>query len=227
MAYLDQPQMSNRKLIGLGIAVLVHILLGYALVTGLALEVAKKVFNPIETVNIEEEKPPEEPPPPPEEQQDIPVVAPPPDVSIDVPPPPRAPTVNTNIVAPPPPVAMAPPVVSAPPAPPAPPPAPPAPQLASKAQARGDLKKLITTDDYPSSSLRAEEEGTVLISYVIGTQGRITSCTVMRSSGHPRLDETTCTLATRRFRWKPAQDNAGNPIEDKGTQTVRWQIPKE
>jgi len=44
MAYADQG-MSKGKMIGLGVAVFVHILLGYAFVTGLALKAVKTIVG--------------------------------------------------------------------------------------------------------------------------------------------------------------------------------------
>lgn len=225
MAYLDQPQMSGRKLQGLIFAGVLTIAPLAAVILFGAETIKKAIFKPIETVQIEE-PPPEEPPPPPEKQQEIPVVAPPPDVVVDIPPPPQAPTVQTNIVAPP---APSPPVVAPPapaPPPPAPPPAPPAPSQASAAKLRGSLQSVISQDDYPPASLRAEEEGTTSVAIEVNAQGRVSSCTVTQSSGHPRLDEQTCTLVTRRARYDPAKDTTGASIASKASFRFKWVIPK-
>lgn len=224
MSYLEQPQMSNRKLVALFLALLVHALLGYAFVTGLALKAVKKVFEPIETVNIEEDVP-EEPPPPPEKTEEIPVVTPPPDVMVDVPPPPTAIQTQTQVVVPTPAPA---PVLAPPPpapiaAPPPPPPAPPA--VASSAKLKGNRTRLISNDDYPDAAARAEEQGTTAVAFEVSEQGRVENCVVTQSSGSRRLDETTCTLITRRFRYDPAKDASGNPIREKKTDRVKWVLP--
>lgn len=225
MSYLEQPEMSNRKMVALAIAVLIHVFLGYAFVTGLALKVVKKIVEPIETVNIEEEEPLEEPPPPPE-QIDIPVVAPPPDVVVDTPPPPTALKTETTVVAPVPivaaPVAPAPPVITAPP----PPPPPPKPAQAVEAKLKGNRLRLITNDDYPDRAARAEEEGTTAVEFEVNEQGRVENCRVTSSSGSTVLDETTCTLITRRFRYEPAKDSDGNPIRVKKADRVKWVLPQ-
>ena len=86
MAYADQ-QMSGNKITALIIVAILHVALGYALVTGLAYEAYKKVKEVTSAVNIEEEKPPETPPPPPppKDQPPPPIVAPPPPISFNAP----------------------------------------------------------------------------------------------------------------------------------------------
>lgn len=59
--------------------------------------------------------------------------------------------------------------------------------------------------DYPASALRAEAQGTTLYRVSVDPQGRVTSCTVETSSGHPVLDATTCAVVTRRARFPAAE----------------------
>ena len=61
--YADQQRKPGKHLVGIGIVILMHLLLGWALVSGLARKVVEVIKNPIETKIIEEVKPP---PPPPE-----------------------------------------------------------------------------------------------------------------------------------------------------------------
>ena len=83
MAYSDQ-QMSGNKIVAIIIVALIHVVIGYVLITGLAYSAVKKVVERVTTVDIEEPEPePEEEPPPPEEPK--PETAPPPPVA---PPPP-------------------------------------------------------------------------------------------------------------------------------------------
>ena len=58
MAYSDQ-QMSGNKIIAIIIVGLIHVVIGYVLITGLAYEAAKKVVERVTTVDIEEPPPPE------------------------------------------------------------------------------------------------------------------------------------------------------------------------
>ncbi|MGB3723300.1 MAG: energy transducer TonB, partial [Pacificimonas sp.] len=103
-----------------------------------------------------------------------------------------------------------------------PPPAPAGPTRPPEPKSRGFG---FGQDDYPSASLRAEEEGTVTISYTVGTNGRVVSgsCKVVASSGHSRLDSQSCRLAERRFRFDPALDN-GREVQATRTDRFRWQI---
>jgi protein TonB len=83
---------NQRRLIGFTAVVLLHLFLGYALVTGLARDALNIVKKPLEAKIIDEIKPPPPPPPPPPKeikQPDMPKVqAPPPPF---VPPPEIAP----------------------------------------------------------------------------------------------------------------------------------------
>lgn len=217
MAYADQG-MSRGKMWALGIAVVIHIFLGYALITGLALKIVKHIVEPIKSVNIKDTPPPpDEPPPPPPKDVEIPPFVPPPEVTVasDVPPP-----ITVQSVQAPPPQAYVPP---APPAPPAAV-APPAPTGPTQG-AQLDPRSLTTSeDDYPSASQRAGEEGVVTVTLNINAQGRVDSCAVSATSGFPRLDEKTCQIS-RRFRGKPALQN-GTPVASQKVQRIRWQIPK-
>ncbi len=92
MSYANRKQMSSNRTAAIVIVALIHIALGYALVTGLAYNVIKKAAEDLKTFDVEDEPPPpEEPPPPPEKTETPPppqIVAPPP-------------IVRTNTVAPP------------------------------------------------------------------------------------------------------------------------------
>ena len=126
-------------------------------------------------------------------------------------------------------VREAPPPVITPRAPPAPPPAPPPPKpkLASGATPRSNPGSWATNDDYPSAALRAEEEGVTGFRLTVGTDGRVSECSVTSSSGSSTLDAATCKLITRRARFTPAKDADGNPVTDTYSNRIRWQIPED
>ena len=95
------------------------------------------------------------------------------------------------------------------------------------AAAKGNPGSWVTQDDYPPAALRAEQEGSVGLSCNVNAQGRIENCSVTSSSGASVLDEATCRLVTRRGRYSPALDAAGNPIPGgRKTLRFRWQIEK-
>ena len=220
MAYADQ-QASGNKIVSLVIVALIHIVVIYALVTGLAYSAVKTVAEKLNVVDVQEEVvEPEEPPPPPPDQPITPppVVTPPPIVRT---PPTTAPVITTTNT--PPPVFIPNPVAAPPPAPPAP---PPPPSKASGASPRGNPGSWATPNDYPARALREERAGTTRFRVTIGPDGRVTNCEITGSSGHADLDEATCKNVTRRARFKPALDAAGNAISDTYSNAVRWEIPK-
>lgn len=212
MAYADQ-QMSGNKIAALVIVALIHVFVGYALVTGLAYKAAQQVIQKVTTVDIKEEKPKEEEPPPPPEQPPVdtpppPIVAPPPPIKIAVAPPP----VQTVVNAPPPQPVVIP--IAAPPAPTPPaPPAPPGPSKARGVKAKGQAGWAgRIQSNYPTRAAREEREGRVGVRVQIGPDGKVSSCSVSSSSGSPDLDEAACDGMTRYARFDPALDDAGNPI---------------
>ena len=216
MAYADQ-KMSGNRVIALVIVALIHIVLVYALVTGLAYEGIKKVMQRVATVDIKEEVK-KEPPPPPKK--------------VDLPPPPIAPPVRINVApAPPQIITVAEPPPAPPPPPifvPPPPAAPPAPRFTPKgAVPKGNPGSWATTNDYPSRALREEREGTTGFRVAVGPDGKVTDCTVTSSSGHSDLDEAACANIRRRARFAPAMDGNGNPTTGTYSNRVRWVIPKD
>ncbi len=222
MSYADQQGMSTNRLVSVIIVILLHLFLGYALVTGLAFEAVKKAAQKMNVIDVKEEEPPEEeepPPPEPEKQIEPPVVSPPPLVKTVTPPP----TVRT-VVDPPPSITLVP--RAAPPAPAAPPPPPPPPTAKpTPARPKNNPGGWATTADYPSRALSQEREGVTRFTVTVGANGRVTGCTVTGSSGHDDLDKATCSNVTRRARFEPATQD-GQPTTGSYSNQIRWQIPK-
>jgi periplasmic protein TonB len=218
MAYADQDEgLSTNRVIAIGIVALLHAGLGYGLVTGLAFDAAKQVFEDLKTFDVQEEVPEEvEEPPPPPEKLDIP---PPPPRPTNPPPVNNSPIQSENTMTPTPTPPT--PVPTPTPTPPPPPPPPAAPKVAQKAVQRGGS---ITNDDYPPSAVRNEESGVSVATFTVGTDGKVTSCNASGASA--TLDAEACKLIIRRFRFKAALDASGNPIEETKTQRIRWDLPK-
>ncbi len=217
MAYTDR-QMSGNRITALVIVALIHIFLGYALITGLAYSAVQQVIKKVTTVDIKKDEPKKPPPPPPPPKNlPPPPVAPPVRINVAITPP----QIQTVTVAPPP----APPILIAPPAAP---PAPPPPRFTAKgASPRGAPQDWVTTDDYPARALREERGGSVGFHLTIGPDGRPSDCEVTSSSGSPDLDETACTLLKRRGRFTPATDGDGRPTTGAFNSRIKWVIPKE
>ena len=220
MAYADQ-EMSGNKIAAFVVVALLHLALGYALVTGLAYEGFKQVMKKVTTVDIKKDEPKKEekPPPPKKDAAPPPIVVPPPMMNVNTRPPPLE---TTPVPMPPPPIPQ--PVSLAPPAPAAPPP----PRIQPKrAQPKGSPANWATTNDYPTRALREERAGTTGFRVSVGPDGRVTSCSVTSSSGSPDLDEATCSNVTRRARFTPATDGEGNPTTDSYSNRIRWVIPTD
>ncbi|MGJ3649973.1 energy transducer TonB [Sphingomonas sp. GlSt437] len=222
MAYADRNN-SGSRLVAIIIVAILQGALAYAFITGLAQNFVKKAQEKLNTFDVAPPPPPppDQPPPPPPPDQPLqppPVVTPPAAVVIQQ----QSPVViNTTPIAPP---AYTP----APPAPPAPPPAPPAPHLAKGAQAKGSYQDWFSQDYYPPAAKKASIEGRVGVLLSIGADGRVSGCRVVSSSGNQDLDDTTCRLAQRFGRFRPAQDDAGNPIASElRLPPVRWQLKDE
>ena len=213
MAYANEG-MSKSRMIALGLVALLHVFLAYAFITGLALKAVKAVIQPLETIDIKDEAPPpEEPPPPPPKDIEIPPFVPPPEVSVQNDAPTNAITTQSVTPRPEPPVYV-------PPAPPQPVAAPVAAPTPATAKGRGNT---FSDDDFPDASRRAEEAGVTRVSYTIGTDGKVSACSVVQSSGFPRLDDATCKIIMRRYRFNPATRD-GQPVPETKTQPVRWQL---
>lgn len=214
MAYADHSEASSRT-ISIVIVALIHVVLGYAFVTGLGMKYVKKAAEQLNVIDVKEEPPPpDEPPPPPPKPADVPpppVVAPPPMVQTPAP----APQV-TSVATPPPPAPVLPPVVSA----------PPPPRPVARATPRGKPGDWVTSDDYPSRALREGRSGVVGLRLDVGVDGRVANCSVTSSSGHSDLDSTACQLVIRRGRFKPATGTDGSPMADSWSSRFVWRIPE-
>ena len=191
MDFADQQRKPTKHVVGFGVVLALHLLLGYGLLNGLAQRMVEVIKGPIETKIIEETKPPPPPPPenlppPPKFAPPPPSFVPPPEVNVN-PPPTPAPQITTTQVAPPPaPVTVAPPpVVAAPPA-------PVAPRVPVRVAPKIDFAKACDRPEYPRAARNAETTGSVTILYTMDTTGIINEASVEKSSGptreHKQLD---------------------------------------
>lgn len=204
MAYGDTVDPTSR-VVSVVLVGIITFLMGWLLVSGLAVKAVEQVIEKLDVVDVEE------PPPPP-------VVVPPtplPSVSSNV--------INRPVDTPPP--APPPPTPTiTPPAPPAP---PATPDRSRPLRARGNEASWVTTDDYPSSALREEAQGITATRLTVGPDGRVTNCEVTGSSGNSALDQAACRNLQRRARFEPALDRDGNPTTSVYPKRVRWQLPDQ
>ena len=227
MAYTDTDRSRNRSATIVVVAAL-HVAAGYALVNGLASSAIPFIEERIIGEFIIEDKP--KPPPPAQKPTEkaapdnshvtvtdrpfvIPTAAPTFAASNDKDKPSAGDDIGTVLY----PVAT-----------PTPEPLPPPPLFTPRtARPRGDTGGWVTTNDYPTRDIREGNEGTTGFRLAIGTDGRVTGCTVTRSSGHPGLDAATCSKMSARGRFEPASDETGAKVAGSWAYTVKWQLPKE
>ncbi|EIF31777.1 TonB family protein [Burkholderia sp. Ch1-1] len=173
-----------RRFGGIAVVLLLHIVLIYALINGLATKVVQVIQHPIETKIIEPVKPPPPPPlptvqlPPPKFAPPPPPFVPPPEVQVQTPP---QPTITHQAA----PVVSAPAV--APPAPPAPP-APSKPVSTEVGVVCPNSDQIRSSIRYPKEAQENNATGDVLIEFVVDPQGHITNERVAKSADDSSLD---------------------------------------
>ncbi len=214
MNYAEQQRDPGKHAVGIGIVIVMHILLGWALVNGLARTVIEVIKGPIETKIIEETKPPPPPPenlpPPPKFAPPPPSFVPPPEVVVNAPPTP-APAITATTIAPPPapPVAIAPaqaPVAEAPPAPP-------------RVAARPAIGNVSTCapkgDDYPAIAIKEEATGTTKVRFTVDASGKLASAEVVKSAGASRAHKALDRVALQKLSectFRPGIDENGKAV---------------
>ena len=162
---------------GIAWVLVLHGLLLWAIQSGLARKVVKITENTVEALLLSDSLP--KPPPPPPAPKTPPPPTPAPVAPAPVVPSTTAPVINVPVA----PATPAPAPSTAPPAPPAP--AAPPVKTAAVIQPGATCAK----PDYPSASRRLEEEGTVTLRFLIGTDGRVLQAEIEKTSGYPRLDD--------------------------------------
>jgi len=231
-----------------GVAAL-HALILYALVTGLASEVAREAGQTLRVFNLSE------PPPPPPIEQPVPAPRAS-EAEEGAASPPNLRSRPTPVVAPPPVIRLErPPTVTATPR------ATPVPEGNDPTAGNADVAgpgsgsggegvgtgsggqgsgagsggiavraerqsgSIDGTRDYPPAARRAGVTGSVMIRFTIGTDGRVSGCRVARSTANAEIDSATCRLVEQRFRYRPARAADGTPVPESATRTFDWLLP--
>jgi len=200
MDFARQQRDPTRHLLGISIVILVHAVVIYALVTGLARRAVEVIKKPLTATIIEEIKLP--PPPPPPKKIEIPKAPPPPEQPYipppDIPPPvtPSEPVIAAPSITPPPA-----PYVIAPP----PPPAPPAPE--PKPAVRRGLVPIDKVDPiFPKKAIRdGVESGKVLARLQVDEKGMVTDVKIVEARP-PRVFDAEVIRALSQWKFKPEGD---------------------
>jgi TonB family protein len=98
-------------------------------------------------------------------------------------------------------------------------------KVATGAEAVDDRRQWITSNDYPMGLVRMGQQGTTVILFRIGTDGRIDQCRAVVTSGAKELDEAACNALMKRGRYTPARDAAGQPMAVHRVRRVVWRLP--
>src|SRR3954467_6353348 len=167
----------GKNFTGIAIVIVFHVLVAWGIVNGLGKRMITKMAEAVETKIIEEVKPPPPPATPP----------PPPPPEMKAPPPPFIPPVEVQVQQPPPQQSTIAVATNAKPAttdlqkalPAAPVEKAAAP---SRVAAVADFNTC-AKPEWPKSSLRNEETGTVTLQFLIATDGRVADSKVVKSSG--------------------------------------------
>ena len=80
--------------------------------------------------------------------------------------------------------------------------------------------------EYPSSSLRRREEGTVLLRVRVAPDGRPLLVTIDRSSGFPALDRSAREVVANAFRFVPAR-RGNQSVEGEVRVPIEFVLPKD
>lgn len=84
-----------------------------------------------------------------------------------------------------------------------------------------------STRDYPPDRDLHRIGLSVMIAFTVRTDGRISDCRVLHPSGDDEADAITCRLALERFRFRPATNAAGDPVESRYGWKQSWFRPGE
>eukprot|EP01012_Entosiphon_sulcatum_P042341 TRINITY_DN56333_c0_g1_i1.p1 TRINITY_DN56333_c0_g1~~TRINITY_DN56333_c0_g1_i1.p1 ORF type:complete len:209 (+),score=49.91 TRINITY_DN56333_c0_g1_i1:164-790(+) len=193
MAYAKKSP--ARQLVGFGLVVAIHVLLIWAVKGGLANSIVELVNGPMETKLIEEKVAEKEAPPPPKVDMKPlpPPVVIPVDISVEAPPSNDAPAIDPNAQR------RAAPTQTA------------AKSADVTVPPRSNPRRPVTQPEYPPTSKRLGEAGTVIMLLTVNEEGRVTDAKIDTSSGFERLDDAAMKEALKAWRLLPGTVN-GKPV---------------
>ena len=189
MDYAQRERNPAKHLPSIAMVVVLHLAIGYALVTGLARRVVEVIKQPLETKIIEEiKKPPPDapPPPPPKLAAPPPPFIPPPEINIQVPITQVAPTITTQSTTPPPKVA--------------PPPVPVAPQPLVRKEYKASYR---VDPQFPRQAITQGLSGRVIAWVHVAPNGTVTNVEIRQSTSRIFDREVIRALSQWKFNPEP------------------------
>lgn len=211
--YAQQQRQPQRHALGIALVLVLHLLLFWAIQSGLSRAVTKKIQIVADVLLLSQDKPPPPalPPPPPKTTPAPPRSAPAAQVPAVEVPVTVAPAANAVTVAP---MAAAPAVTAAPSA--------PAPRSEPVRTAAVVNSAQCEKPEYPSASRRMEEEGTVHLRFLVGVDGKVLQAEIEKSSGYKRLDEAA-RAGLARCQFRPATVD-GKPEQSWASMRYTWRL---
>ena len=95
----------------------------------------------------------------------------------------------------------------------------------SKAAPRTDPTNWLGIIDYPNGAIAARLSGVATVDLKIASDGSVTGCTLVGSTGSALLDAATCPAVQKKARFTPAADAMGKAIPGEYTAKVPWKWP--
>ncbi len=217
MDFARRQRDPKRHLVGISFVILLHAVVIYGLMTGLARKAVEVIKKPVSATIIEEIKKPPPPPPPPPKKIEPPPKTPPPVQQTYVPPPdiPIAPPVVAppTITAVTPTVPVEPYVIAPPPpphvveAPPAPPPKPAGPRNLTYSRIGGEDM------EYPRAAIRANvAKGHIVARVQIDENGNVIDVTIV-SAEPPRVFNQEVIEKLKTWKFKPEGQKYTGTVE--------------
>lgn len=250
---LQLSQENKERSASAAVVAIIHVLIGYAFLTGLGFQVGNAVDEGLKLFDVAEEPPPPVTPARPDETRQK--KRPKPKDPEGAASPPNKRNTPTEVVAPEPVIPVPTPIDAAPIAGQGSAAAAGAAPIVGPGTGRGGqgvglgsgtqgsgtggggggglavharwISGSIRESDYPRAAIQARKSGTVRIRFVVAPSGRVSQCVVTRSSGSAALDETTCRLIQSRFRYRPARDYTGQPIAETIRGEHEWELGPE
>ncbi len=197
-----RKEMTPERLVGIGFVAVLHVIVIWAIVSGLAQKMVRATLPPdLVVVQVPKEKIQPPPPPPPKmptlpQSHEITAQPPPFQISDD-----GAQVISR--VGPPPPTHIE--------------------QSLTPDQAATGVAATHTTPSYPPLARRLSEQGTVTLRLTISPQGVVTGADVVKSSGFADLDQSAMSWVMAHWKYKPAIQN-GSPVASQTTAAVVFNL---
>lgn len=102
----------------------------------------------------------------------------------------------------------------------------PAESLESPPTPIGSPSEWFAATDYPVTAMREERQGVVSYDVTVGSDGSVVGCQASGPSGSADLESATCDAILSRARFKPATDEAGQPVVGEVSGRINWTIPE-